>query len=302
VRDRLTITISDIHSTKSYNVHQIIKKVVFYVIFIGCVLIIGSGFSIWYLSSKILDIQHKKETLSSEYEKLQNENTTLGKRIREKAEEFQAISERIEDIEDLIGLKFDPNLNLDAKVDLASITVYQKVIALEEIPNGSPIEFKGITGNYGWRNHPILNRKEFHAGLDMRAEMRTPIYATANGVVEYSRFHKKSGYGKLVIVAHNYGFKTLYGHLDDIKVNIGDVVKKGDLIALTGNTGLSSGPHLHYEVKYLNMPLEPMNFINWNLKDYEKIFEKESKVKWQSLINLINNSNKVQQSSQKEQK
>lgn len=302
MRDRLTITISDINKTRSYNVHQVIKKIVVYtIIFILLAFILG-GTSIWFLQTRVEQLTDKKEAIKSEYKKLLNLNTVLTKQINEKAEEFESISERVEDIEGLIGLKFDTRLTLNEKVDIASLSAKEKSIILEQIPNGYPIVFKGTTGKYGWRKHPILKRREFHAGIDLRAKMKTPIYAPANAVVEYARFHKKSGYGNLVILSHNYGFKTLYGHLEKIKVKSGDIVKKGDLIALSGNTGLSSGPHLHYEVKYINMPLEPKNFMDWNLSNYDVIFEKEKKVKWQSLVNLINHSHKVQQSLQKAQK
>jgi murein DD-endopeptidase MepM/ murein hydrolase activator NlpD len=142
----------------------------------------------------------------------------------------------------------------------------------------------GITSKFGYRTHPTLKSKEFHRGSDMKAKMKTPVYATADAIVEYAGYHKKSGYGRLVILKHNYGFKTLYGHLNKVVIKSGTFVKKGDLIAYTGNSGMSNGPHLHYEVRFMSRPVNPFWFIKWNAQNYNTIFEKEKKIPWQSLI------------------
>jgi len=174
---------------------------------------------------------------------------------------------------------------------------------LQFIPNGTPIIYKGITSKYGYRIHPTLKRKEFHRGADMRAKMKTPVYATADGIVEYSGYHKKSGYGRLVILQHNYGFKTYFGHLNKVVVKSGAFIKKGTLIAYTGNSGMSSGPHLHYEVRFMSRPINPFWFIKWDAQNYNEIFEKEKKIPWQSLITAtaqikVLNPTRIQLSSQ----
>ena len=176
-----------------------------------------------------------------------------------------------------------------------------KKFMLQNIPNGYPIKYIGISSKFGWRKHPILHKKEFHTGLDLRAKMNTPVYATADGIVEFAKYHKRSGFGKLLIIDHNFGFKTLFGHLNKIVVKNGDFVHKGELVAYTGNSGLSSGPHLHYEIRYIGVVLNPIYFLKWNLKNYNYIFKKEKKVKWQSLIKAMNNQKQLiqQQLSQK---
>ena len=112
--------------------------------------------------------------------------------------------------------------------------------------------------------------------------------ATADGVVEYAAA-SGTGYGYLVIISHNFGFSTRYAHLSNYDVvKVGQFVKKGDLIGYSGNTGRSTGPHLHYEVRFLQRTIDPANFIAWDGKDsFDDIFQNERKVPWQGLINAI---------------
>ena len=152
-----------------------------------------------------------------------------------------------------------------------------------------------VTGRFGWRVHPILKKKEFHRGLDIKASMQTPIKAPADGVIEYAGYHKSSGFGYLIILDHNYGFKTSYGHLSKkMLVKPGQFVKKGEIIGYTGNSGLSTGPHLHYEIRFIARPLDPLNFIQWERKNFDDIFKKENRVSWQSLVKIINDQFQAQ--------
>jgi len=155
---------------------------------------------------------------------------------------------------------------------------------MQHVPNGSPIEYRGITSKFGYRTHPTLQREEFHRGSDMKAPMKTPIYATADAIVEWAAVHKRSGYGKLIILDHSVGFKTYFGHLNKIVVKSGQFIKRGDLVGYTGNSGMSNGPHLHYEVRFVQRALNPFWFVKWNIASYNSIFEKEKNVPWQSLI------------------
>ncbi|BDQ26357.1 hypothetical protein ASB1_00330 [Helicobacter heilmannii] len=97
------------------------------------------------------------------------------------------------------------------------------------------------------------------------------------------------GYGRLLKLYHPFGFKTYYAHLKKIVVKNGEFVKKGQLVAYSGSSGMSTGPHLHYEVRFLTKPINPMYFIKWNMKDFDFIFTKERNIAWQSLLTIINN-------------
>lgn len=119
----------------------------------------------------------------------------------------------------------------------------------------APLKSMTITSKYGTRVHPVTGKRTTHHGVDLRAPMNTPVYAPYAGVVTYSGW--MSGYGKIVIIDHGGGYTTRYGHLNRWMVNKGTKVRKGQLIAKTGNTGISTGPHLHYEIRKNGNSLNP---------------------------------------------
>ena len=116
-----------------------------------------------------------------------------------------------------------------------------------------------ITSQFGSRFHPVLGYSRFHAGTDFGAEQGSPIQAAETGVVIFAGWY--GGYGNAVIVEHGDGLTTLYGHASRLNVREGQTVKKGDVIAAVGTTGLSTGPHLHFEVRRNGKPVDPMAFL-----------------------------------------
>ena len=119
---------------------------------------------------------------------------------------------------------------------------------------------KGIlTSGFNWRIDPFTGLREFHQGLDIATQLGNPVVATADGIVVES--NSKKDYGNYVIILHNYGYKTIYAHLKKRLVKVGQKVKRGDVIGLVGSTGKSTAPHLHYEVRVHNKPVNPLNYI-----------------------------------------
>ena len=100
-----------------------------------------------------------------------------------------------------------------------------------------------------------------HQGIDLGAPLGTPIYAADNGIVIYSQYND-GGYGYMVQIDHGNGLKTYYAHCNELLVNTGDIVAKGDIIAEVGNTGRSTGPHLHFEVRRGDVPIDPLEYLN----------------------------------------
>ncbi len=121
--------------------------------------------------------------------------------------------------------------------------------------------FGRISDSWGLRMHPILNRIEFHMGIDISNNLGTAIYATASGVVKKVEY--EDGYGKFIRLDHENGYETIYAHLYSAQVNPGDRVEKGQIIGLMGSTGLSTGPHLHYEVLVGGERDDPAAYLNF---------------------------------------
>lgn len=287
MRDRLIITITDLEGSKHFNVHQIVKKIGLVILIFTIVSFTSGAILITILIDNVSSLETKKDSLKKLNFNHEQSITQLSSQIEQKTLELKTFSDSLEDIESLIGLKDDKDLSLQERVDLAKISSEQKSHMLRAIPNGSPLDLTKVTGKFGWRNHPVTKKRAFHKGIDLKAKLNTQTYTAADGVVEYAGFNERSGFGNLVIIIHNYGFKSYYAHLNKVSVKVGDIVSRGQEIALTGNTGRSSGPHLHYEVRYIGVSINPINFINWNINDYESIFKTTTGIKWQSLIKMI---------------
>lgn len=121
---------------------------------------------------------------------------------------------------------------------------------------------------FGMRIHPILNVERMHGGIDLTCPRGTHVYATADGVVEHSGY-SPGGYGIRICLNHGFGYQTLYGHLERVLVQQGDSVKRGDIIGLVGSTGLSTCPHLHYEVMVNGRKVNPINYYANDLSSEE---------------------------------
>ncbi|HEX8307794.1 MAG TPA: M23 family metallopeptidase [Allosphingosinicella sp.] len=128
------------------------------------------------------------------------------------------------------------------------------------IPSTEPVRGTNFTSGYGVRSDPFKGRAAMHAGIDLAGPIGTPIYATADGIVQRSEYNN-GGYGNLVELDHGHGIQTRYGHLSKSMVAAGQRVKRGDMIALMGSTGRSTGSHLHYEVRIDGKAVNPVPFL-----------------------------------------
>lgn len=165
-------------------------------------------------------------------------------------------------------------------------TLKEKNMMLRMIPAGSPLVKPEVTSRFGYRMHPVHGSRRLHGGIDFRADIGTPIYATADGLVEWSGPHT-SGLGTMIKLNHNFGFATTYSHLKAVNVRPRDYVKKGTLIGYTGNTGVSNAPHLHYEVLYLYKKLDPAPFLDWNTDNFSKIVDAHKGIRWKALARNV---------------
>ena len=134
----------------------------------------------------------------------------------------------------------------------------EKTYLQNHTPSIIPVQGWLIRG-YGYHTDPFTQKVKMHEGLDIAAPIGTPIVAPSDGLVKFTG--KRAGFGLVLEIDHGYGFTTIYAHCQRIKVNQGDKVKRGDIIAYVGNTGKSTGPHLHYEVHVSQTPVNPVDYI-----------------------------------------
>jgi murein DD-endopeptidase MepM/ murein hydrolase activator NlpD len=152
----------------------------------------------------------------------------------------------------------------------------EQEIRMENIPAIQPVmnkDLKRVASGYGMRIDPVYHVRKFHQGMDFTAPTGTEVFATGNAKVEFAGW--KQGYGNTVILDHGYGYKTLYAHLYKTLVRKGQKVRRSDIIALVGNTGKSTGPHLHYEVRLNNKPVDPRNYYFYDLspEEYDQMIQ-----------------------------
>jgi len=168
------------------------------------------------------------------------------------------VIETAKKLDNLIQQEYIQTKSFDEIIDLAK----KKVEEVLCIPNIQPISNKDLTrvaSPFGVRIHPYYKVLKMHSGMDFTAPTGTEIYSTGDGVV-FDVDRSKRGYGNTVIIDHGFGYKTLYAHLSEILVRPGTKVKRGAVIGLVGNTGMSLAPHLHYEVRLNDNPIDPINF------------------------------------------
>lgn len=307
---RLVIMITNFNGTRHINVDVVFKKVVAYILTFILTSVVFVIVGIFVLKHEIAQTHNKKDILTNKFMDMQSNNEGLNITLDEVKEKIALIGNQYIDIEnslssggndimqdsDDFGDYEDIPTSLDSRtsslirrIDTTSITALQRTFIMQFIPQGKPLHISlHISGQYGRRFHPILNIYHVHTGIDISAPLNTSVYATADGVVDWANDGDNGGYGKLIKISHSFGFRTYYAHLNNIKVQRGQFVKKGQLIGLTGSTGRSTGPHLHYEVRFLGQPINPLNFVEWDIQNFSSIFEKERRIAWDSLLLIIN--------------
>lgn len=206
---------------------------------------------------------------------------------------YQALIKPGFSYEDLLLKKLDHIAVINEKIEIqrASYEIImnqaeKKEQMLASIPAIQPVsnkELKRLASGFGWRTHPIYKVKKFHYGIDFSAPIGTPIYATGDGKILKVK-SSPGGYGKQVEIDHGFGYVTKYAHMNQIDVKIGQKIKRGEPIGQVGNSGTSTGPHLHYEVIHNGKKVNPVHYFfnDLNSEQYEEIL-KLSSIENQSL-------------------
>lgn len=329
MKNKFIITITDIHGTKQYTLHQIIKKVILGIIIL---IVIAVGLAMMLSHFLIQDVENlrsqtqileqtakrlkrenrqlmaKKRRLERfsnflllQQRVLETRNQELHQAIQEQKEKLLSLNDKLKEVEKILGIEevgSEGNITtLPKRVEkleqqsliyfskVKKLSKYEKKLLYRTIPIGLPVRYRRISARFGYRQHPIYHRKMFHFGLDLSAPIGRTVYAPADGVIYFAGVRK--GYGKFLMVEHPFGFMTAYGHLSKILVQPGQYVKKGEPIAKVGNTGRSTGSHLHYEVRYLSYWLDPLKFLYWDRKNDFASMKRISKVDWNGLLKVL---------------
>ena len=329
MKNKFIITITDVHGTKQYTLHQIVKKVILGIIIL---IVIAVGLAMMlshFLIQDVENLRSQTQILEQTAKRLKRENKQLAAKkrrlerfsnflllqqrdlesrnqelhqaIQEQKEKLLSLNDKLKEVEKILGIEeveSESNVTtLPKRVEkleqksliyfskVQKLSKYEKKLLYRTIPIGLPVRYRRISARFGYRQHPIYHRKMFHFGLDLSAPIGRTIYAPADGVIYFAGV--RNGYGKFLMIEHPFGFMTAYGHLSKILVRPGQYVKRGEPIAKVGNTGRSTGPHLHYEVRYLSYWLDPLKFLYWDRKNDFASMKRIPKVDWNGLLKVL---------------
>ncbi|SEA79829.1 M23 family metallopeptidase [Alkalimonas amylolytica] len=294
MKDRLLISISSIHGSRHYTIGKLLRRYFAIVAMMLGLITFGTVIFVNYLLNQVdqhhqhqLTLEQHTEQLLADIARLESHRSFLEDELAERSDEIYMATSRLGEIEQALGLdQVYSNQNLDQRLDIATINSAVRSTMLHMIPSGSPLDFRYRSSRFGNRTHPIHGNQRHHRGVDLAANRGTPIYAPADGVVESVR-PSNSGYGNMLKIRHAFGFATLYAHLHEFKVSAGSFVEKGQLIATVGNTGASTAPHLHYEVHFLDRPINPQAFMDWDATNFDHVFAQERSIQWDSLVSML---------------
>ncbi|MFB9135547.1 peptidoglycan DD-metalloendopeptidase family protein [Vibrio sp. AK197] len=308
MKETLVISVSSISGTRHFHVSKMLRKCLKGAGILTFAAICTTGGTIYYLKDEVdfaklkqHELERKSSTLTEELGSLRDLKLNLESDLLEREERINLVSDRLGELEKVLGMEdTEGESRLETRLDTAAITSSVRMQMLTQIPSGPPVVNARTSSGYGSRIHPVTGKRKMHRGQDFAVNIGTPVYAPADGVVEVVRPSNK-GSGNFLRVQHSYGFSSSFLHLSKFKVQTGEFVKKGDLIAYSGNSGLSSGPHLHYEIRFVGRALDPKPFINWGVNDFESIFSSVRGIRWESLVDKVELrvSNQLQLSSQK---
>jgi murein DD-endopeptidase MepM/ murein hydrolase activator NlpD len=298
LRRKLVVTLTTVHGSRQYTLNQLAKYLVAAFLVMAALSFFVSNLLLVKTTDELLDLEDSHQQLADQYELMlgtqqlyQSELDSLGDALSrlsmerdQLAQENRLMGTELGNLESMLGiLESEPGASAEQRAEVAKAAARERLFMLYGVPNGLPIQSERINDRFGMRNHPILKKRTMHHGIDFKAPVGTPVYATADGVVEFAGYSKGSGYGYLVRLTHNLGFKTYYAHLQKVLVKPKQFVHKGQKIGLSGNSGRSTGPHLHYEVRHLYTALDPEPFMKWGLSNFESIFTAVEEVQWESL-------------------
>ncbi|AFI03398.1 M23 family metallopeptidase [Helicobacter cetorum] len=297
LQDKLMITIIDEQGSKQLNFSKNLKRNVVLLILV-VLLLLGLGIVVLrFLIHKMDKLTIERNAVLSDYSKLYQKNHALKTEIKNKREEIFIVGQKIRGLESLIEVKKGAGggNHLYDKVDLENLSLAQKNLALMLIPNGAPLTTYSAKVPTKERLHPIKRIKGIESGIDFIVPINTPVYASADGIVDFVKTNSSVGYGNVVRIDHAFGFSSVYAHLDHIVVRYRAFVHKGQLIGYSGKSGNSDGEKLHYEVRFLGKILNSDAFLEWNFENFQSVFLESQFIEWKNLFWVLEDIAQLQE-------
>jgi len=209
------------------------------------------------IAEKQMELQREKKIYTKLQNQTKDQHNLWASRVKLQRQQLAAIQNDRKKLEEALDELERTSREMEAKIRNLQNN------SRERLGTGSmtwPLTIKGrISSYFGYRVHPILKKKKYHSGVDIAAPRGTPILAADDGIVIFSSTN--GGYGKMVTIDHGAGISTVYAHCDVLLVSVNQKVTKGQRIALVGTTGLSTGPHLHFEVRKNGTPTDPLSYL-----------------------------------------
>lgn len=292
MKNRIYISIVDQDGLKQFNFHKVAKRIFFYALISLVVLIISGFLLMTYLMKQVQDISITKNELAQKYKTTFYQNQDLKENISSKSQELIDITKRVDDIQDIINLSKNTDIPIQYDNQALQATSEQKKLLLQIIPNGSPVFTTAKISSVKLRPHPSKGIYGVDSGIDYILPLKTPIYATADGIVELARSGTR-GYGKFIKLTHAYGFSSMYAHLLEYLVKKGDFVRKGQIIGYSGNSGNSNGARLYYEIRFLGGYQNALDYTQWGEENFDDIFKKQTHVHWDKLLWAIDDLRQI---------
>lgn len=272
IKDRFIISIVDSNGIKQFNIHRLVKKILLYILLFVVISAVIIFFTIKLLAGELKEMQSQKDATLKKYTYIYNKNENLKQQVEISQNKLDEINQKMLDLEDIISIK-DSNFDVDdvAPFDIRQLNNSQKSTILQLLPNSKPFE-----GDYN-------SLSSLKSGVSFHMLPKTPIYATADGIVDLTRDKDTKGVGKFVKIVHSFGFTSIYGYLSKVSVKRGDIVRKGQLIGYSGDDS-SKEESLYYDIRFLGSEVNVEDFIDWNIDNFNNIIQKDSIVNWNSLL------------------
>ena len=280
--DKLMISIIDDNGSKQFSVHNAIKSFGLYLLAGVLGLLSLYVVALHILTGQLDELVAKKNDARDKFQEIYEKNSDLERNIEFKSSELAKATDKIQELEHIININKDKVALNEQNMQLSinDLNDIQKQTVLKIVPSGNPIQ------NYEFSSKDSKNTKtpSKPEAIYYQVAKGTPVYATANGIIDSIGIQRGGHYGVFVKIVHPFGFTSTYARLDKVEVKNGEFISKGQLLGYSGNSGGNKKDELLYELKFLDSPLRTLDYAMWNKQEFNAPFTNKDPINWNSLI------------------